>query len=46
MYSPEEYGSNGDARPKRESDVYSLGVVIYEVCGLCGLVTAPEMKGD
>ena len=44
VYAPERFGYRGDARPRMESDVYSLGTVIYEVCSLPGLVSAPEIK--
>ena len=29
---PDRFGFGSDARPRKESDVYALGTVIYEVC--------------
>lgn len=43
---PEKFGREGDARPRKEADVYSLGAVIYEVCVLHGLVAVPEIKRE
>jgi len=31
---PDNFGFGNDARPRKESDVYALGTVIYEVCSL------------
>ena len=43
---PDRFGLGTDARPRKESDVYALGTVIYEVCVLHILVATPEIKGN
>ena len=42
---PDRFGFGSDARPRKESDVYALGTVIYEVCLLRFSVAAHRMKG-
>ena len=42
---PDRFGFGNDVRPRKESDVYELGTVIYEVCVLHNLIIVHEIKG-
>ena len=43
---PDRFGFGSDARPRKESDVYALGTVIYEVCVFFAFGCCARDKGE